>query len=796
VSDRLDPLRAWSRAHPLQLVGPPGVGKSWLARRWVDTLDQEVVWTSLDGVSTYAELLHCLAVQLGLDDDEAALRALASHRPTVWVLDDAEAAGDAVAAVARALPDEVALLATTRRRLPLPGAVIDVPPLGGDAAAALFITSARAARHDFDPDAQREVIDAICAELSGLPLAIELAAARVRALTPAQIAERLSLDHLTNRHVHGRHRSLRQALASAVDGVGPEATRMLATASRFRGPFTLEALEAVGAGSVDELEELVDAGLVARGGGRALRLLGPVRAFAAELPAVEGADEAVAGWVVEQAEATGAHGDESFWATWRGQLDHVAASGGVLAARAAVALGLREALHGPVGRQTTRCEPLLADPSLPEPLRAALLRTVAEEAMVRNDYRRARQALDEAEGLAAPGSVRGALWLARAQLASDQRRADQVPDAALDAARQAFGDDAAGQAEVELVRSIAHRRLGAIDDAVRSAREALALVAGRGPPHVEAQCLAFLADAERHAGVAASERLRRLDRAEALAEPPKVRALVATKRAIALADAGKLRAAIASIDAPAQRLEAAGDRLMAVGFRLLQVACAVAAGEPDEAGRRLEAIPDALPHYAGVLRQLRRAQVAHARGRADDADAGYAEVLATEGDGYADLRAQAAAGRAALGGGRVDGLLGGVLERASAGPELVAWVEATGRWEARLLARLVRPRVKVARDGRWFQVGTTTTDLGRKTTQIRVLAGLAERAGRPVPVDEVLAFGWPGEKPRGHSGRARVHVTISSLRKAGLQGALWTAPGDELAYVLDAEVVDGATDTR
>jgi hypothetical protein len=73
-----------------------------------------------------------------------------------------------------------------------------------------------------------------------------------------------------------------------------------------------------------------------------------------------------------------------------------------------------------------------------------------------------------------------------------------------------------------------------------------------------------------------------------------------------------------------------------------------------------------------------------------------------------------------------------------------------------------------------------------------VLAGLAARPHEPVPLSEVLAFGWPGEAPKGTSGRARVHVAISTLRKLGLHGALWTVPGDEPAYVLDAEIADPA----
>jgi len=792
LPERCAPLIRWSRRHPLELVGPPGVGKSWLVRRWADTVP-DVVWTSLDGVTTADGVVHELAVALDVDDEGQAFPALGARAPSAWVLDDAEGAAEALVTLQARFPANVPVLVASRRRVGLRGSsVVDVGPLDHDEAVELFVARAGAARHRFDPETQRDAIDALCRELDGLPLAIELAAARVRALTVAQIVDRLTLDHLKDRRRSGRHHSLRQALASTVDALSAEARHMLAGASVFLGGFSFEALEAAGAGGLDPLEELMDAGLLQRVDGTMLRLLGPVRAFAAELPGGDLAEEQVHRWLVAQAEAKRPWQDAAFWHGWRLQLARAASLGGEVGARAAVVLGRREELFGPVGGQLARCGTMRGDETLPGALRAALHRSVAVEALVRNDYEVALAALELGLSLATDGSARGELLLAKAQAVSDQRAGEGVPHALLDEALGAFGDDPEGRSEVELVRSIAWLRLGDADAAVAAAHKALGAATGHELLPLEALCLAFLADAERHAGVSPASRLARLDRAMALdVAPPKYRALVATKRSTALADAGRFDEAIAALDGPIGRLEEAGDHLFAGGHRLLQVAFALAGGETSDAEQRLERVPRDLPHYAGVLWTLRQAQVAHAAGDVARARASYMEVEGLPGEGYRALRSEALAFRSALDGERCDGLLDGVLERAHAGPELQSWVDARGRWEARLLARLLRPAVQVASNGTWFQVGTQRHALGRKPTLVRVLAGLAERAGRPVPLDEVLAFGWPGEAPKGSSGRARVHVAISTLRKLGLQGALWTAPTDALAYVLEAERVEG-----
>ncbi len=787
---RFAPLDTWPANRPLELIGPPGIGKSALARHWA--VGRDVVWVGLQGVVSPEALVHMLAVQLGVDDDAQAIGALASRQPDALVFDDAEGAAEALRALQDQLPPALGVLVTSRSRVGLRDAtVVDVGPLGHEASVAMFVDRARAARQGFDPELEADAIARLCQELDGLPLAIELAAARIRTLRPSQILERLSLDQLRDRRRTGRHHSLRHALAGSTEGLSTEARQAFADAAAFQGWFTLEAFEACAVGTVDELEELVDAGLVHPIEGGAFRMLAPVRAFASELQGTPGTHERVLDWVVREASTRDPFDDAAFWSAWRLELETAVNRGGPRGAAAAVALSRREEHFGPIGLQLARLARLGPLEALPPDLQSQLHRSVAVEAIVRNDYPLAKVRAQLASELAADPVIRAEAYTTLAQIHSDLRDQDGLPMELLARALDGFAEHPVGQAKALLVRSVAHQRLGNAEEGAGDARSAVEAVAGGRHPDLEALSLAFLADAERRMGVAAADRLGRLDRATSLAiRSTKYRALVALKRAHALADAGRFQEAIDDLDAPAARMEQAGDALFALGHRLLQVAFALCARDIDGAEQRLRLVPGDLVHYAGSLVDLRRAQVRHALGDVDGARLSYGKVLALEGDGYAPLRREAGAFLAAIDGGEASGLLGGVLERAHGGPELRSWVEAVGRWEARLLATLVQPPVTVSATGKWFSVGNQRHDLGRKTVLIRVLAGLAARARREIPLEEVLAFGWPGESPRGNSGRARVHVAISSLRKLGLQGALWTTPGDDLAYVLDADVDD------
>jgi predicted ATPase len=192
-----------------------------------------------------------------------------------------------LAAILRGCP-RIVVLATSRERLAIQGEhVLPVAPLplseadrqleAGGPAAALFIDRARAVRRDLQLDAKnRTEIADICRHVDGLPLALELAAARMRSLNPADIAERVRthLDLLSSDGVNsGRHGTLRTVLDWSYGLLGDDARQLFDRMSVFAGSFDLAAAEVVCSGRgierrqvVDLVTSLVDASMITVGG--------------------------------------------------------------------------------------------------------------------------------------------------------------------------------------------------------------------------------------------------------------------------------------------------------------------------------------------------------------------------------------------------------------------------------------------------------------------------------------------------------------------------------------------------
>jgi predicted ATPase/class 3 adenylate cyclase len=233
----------------------------------------------------------------------AVRRHLAAHR-TLLVLDNCEHVLPAAAAIAAALTagcPRLTILTTSRERLGIAGEqVLPLSPLATDRGSAsvspateLFLDRALAADPGLHLDtATLHAIDTICAAVDGSPLAIELAASRVRSLTPQQIATRLADDMqvLRRRRTTGpdRHRSLEAAIAWSHDLLGRDERRLLAWSSVFVGGFDLEAIESLGHSAevddvVDVVESLVEKSLIHAiplGDGMRYRLPEPIRQFA------------------------------------------------------------------------------------------------------------------------------------------------------------------------------------------------------------------------------------------------------------------------------------------------------------------------------------------------------------------------------------------------------------------------------------------------------------------------------------------------------------------------------------
>jgi predicted ATPase len=197
------------------------------------------------------------------------------------------------------------IIVTTRLPLRIAGEQeYSVPPLAEADAMTLFGARARALDPDFDPGESAATIAAICDRLDGLPLAIELAAARVKLLPPPALLERLGkgLDLLSARgdHVPERQRTLRAAIDWSYRLLGDRDAELFRHLAVFSGGWTIDAVEAVCGNAerdvLERLESLLDHNLVRRirdeDGERRFAMLTTIRDYAREK--LEAAGEAEA----------------------------------------------------------------------------------------------------------------------------------------------------------------------------------------------------------------------------------------------------------------------------------------------------------------------------------------------------------------------------------------------------------------------------------------------------------------------------------------------------------------------
>ena len=255
------------------IVGPGGAGKTRfsieLARLLAEEADGGTVFVPLAPVRDAALVVPLIAGRLGASgDNAAAIAARVGEKQTHVVLDNLEQllpdAGRSLAELLAAAP-ALRIVATSREPLRIAGeSEFDLPPMDERDAVTLFIERAQAVRADVgDSPAVHELIR----RLDGLPLAIELAAARVKLLGPEQLLERIAqrLDLLKGgRDAEERHATLRATIAWSYDLLDDDEQELFARLAVFRGGCTLGAAEAVCDADLETLASLLDKNLVRR----------------------------------------------------------------------------------------------------------------------------------------------------------------------------------------------------------------------------------------------------------------------------------------------------------------------------------------------------------------------------------------------------------------------------------------------------------------------------------------------------------------------------------------------------
>src|SRR5215210_1462225 len=448
--EEMSRLMGQGAARLLTLTGTGGVGKTRLAleaaREVVSSFRDGVVFVGLAPLKDASLVLPTIAKALALRDEglpsREALKAHLREKRVLLVLDNFEhvlEAATEVAGLIEACPN-LFVLATSRAPLrvrgeqeypvsplgvPDPSHVPDLEDVGGAPAVRLFVERARTASPAFELTRHNAAsVAAICWRLDGLPLALELAAARARFLGPTALLSRLdrALEAGGARDLPERQRTMRATLDWSYDLLhGPE-KELFARLSVFAGGFTLEAAEAVGADEYTGdvlvlLGNLVEQSLVlaqpdAGGDGVRYGMLEPVRQYALEKLESGGGSEETrrrhAGYYLALTEEGGPSLKNRDQATW---LPRFEAEIGNL--RAALSWAVEHGWAQEISRMGWAAwtywwlsgnlsegrrwmeEALASDPDAPAPVRATLLTLAATLGQALGDFESARRTNDE-----------------------------------------------------------------------------------------------------------------------------------------------------------------------------------------------------------------------------------------------------------------------------------------------------------------------------------------------------------------------------------------------------------------
>lgn len=809
------------------LTGPPGIGKTHLARTFADGFGNEALFCeamhATDADSLCLSIARSLKLPLGRDASVEAHavtlgRALTNYR--LIILDNLEHLIVEVAPLIQGwLGEGHQILVTSRNALAIRGErLLELRPMEEEAAVRLFEERVRQLRPDFELESVLDSVRSITKELDGVPLALELAAGRSRVFSPPELLERLRnrFALLRSRERFGQWSTLEQAIDWSWQLLSEDEQQTAAECTVFRDSFDVAAAEAVLCSEhvLDGIDGLRDKSMLVTTGTERIRLgmLSSIRAFCGDKLGAEQRDElylrhAVYFATIAERFTLGADA---------GHLPSVDALADCQEDLRAVVerFGAIEKQAPLVGTCLLAASSLVETQGVPTWLEGAFDKALQGDAgdtksgslskdlvaklyLERSTLRRLRGALELSRGDAelaltlceANSSLAGRVHRRLGMLDVDSGDLSAAATR-LERAREIFaaaGDERSlGVACTSLARAL--YAAGQHDEAEALCKAALTLHAGAELTVWEGLTHGYLAyicmDAERYA-----EAESHLERSVALFRSLRSDSyeaaflgLLGTLHHIQ----GGLDAALSHFGQARQAMERSGRRRLAAihrgneGIVLMELdRSADASGSLDRAIAELKSVGDEtsaeffLAHAAGCALAL--GHVDHAErllataSDENDGDSVSGEVLMLQ---RAKLRVVKALSSEAQH--SAIQLLQEKLRRLKSdarGDVRIACRQAT---EFVRVQQTANAELQVARDGSWFEVAGARHDLRSREVLSRMVLALvsAREAGGGLSAADLITATWPGERMADASATSRLHSTVRRLRKMDLADAL------------------------